>query len=414
MAHATDPTGSKNAADWWRKQYGRKPDPALNLPNKFIWRERGADGQMYEHWLLKNVDDDSRKYMSGFYITKNERDPITGNYEHVDESLQDGEPVRLCARVYNYSLSKPTGRFQVKFYYIPWNHEEARAVGDPQSQPAMTTYVSNLIGIQTQSDTETSRVEVCVPFDTTGLSHTSDPAVGYRFLVNLDEPDAVDEIHELNDEEGNELAHCNNSGMWPWDEAVMVHSISAKDRDDDYYPDDTDVWMEPGSLAVETDDGLIEEDGAELVAGRTYRLRVRVHAADLHNDHHHVLFYEDEPEVEDMVISVRRTMGLRQGHNYIWASWKPLEPGEYLLHARMLEDYEESSPEDAHDTLVVNVLPAQEEEDDADGGDASEIECRCELGTLSASESGVSAVLIIVATVFFRRRAISRKRRERC
>ena len=42
VAHAVDPYGSTQGESWWLKQYGRKPDPALNLPFRIIQNDDGS------------------------------------------------------------------------------------------------------------------------------------------------------------------------------------------------------------------------------------------------------------------------------------------------------------------------------------------------------------------------------------
>jgi len=391
VAHATNPTASSDSSDWWKKEYGRKPDPALNLPRKFIWRKGGLDGILTEHWVFNQ--EESRKFMRGFFIRNATVDPVSGKHELLGESLVDGDTVLLCARVYNYSLSKPTGGLRVTFYYVPWDTEEARAVGEPTTQPGMTNAFANIVGIQNQTSTEKAMKEICVPFDTTGLADQANPAVGYRFLVHLDEPDLIDEIHEQYDENGNELPDGNNEGMWPWHNAVMIHSNpdgqTKSAGGSGYYPDDPDLWMHEDSLAIETDDGLETGDDIRVEPGRTYRVRARIHTSDHHHDFHHVLFYEGNPEAGGRHFSTQVALGLKESVNYVWAAWTPNEPGEYDLHALVLEDSDDPNPEDTWDTLYVTVLSEDDDNDQA---------CGCNVSQ-SIGSAGLSDFLLLIASL---------------
>ena len=121
----------------------------------------------------------------------NTKDPLSGQYELIDPgSLTDGDAVQLCARVYNFSLSKPTGPFDVLFEYVPIDG----GLNEMGPRVKVGTYSITDLGAFETGD---SMTEVCVPWDTTGLG---DSSYIYRFYVTVDPSDEVkNEIHEWKD-----------------------------------------------------------------------------------------------------------------------------------------------------------------------------------------------------------------------
>ena len=351
VTHAVNPLGSESSAGWWRSQYGRKPDPALNLPNRM--EHHGAAGVDPEHWTLRDVDDSIRKQMRGVWLRNSEKNPASGEYDRLNRPMHDGETVQLCARVYNYSLTKPTGRFQVKFYYQTWDKEENHPIGDLQTQDAMTTYVDNLYGVQDINNPNKAMQEVCVPFDTTGLSQP-DLNIVYRFFVNLDEPDDVDEIHEFKDANGNEIAHGNNSGYWPWSGGLPILQAddSSELKSDEDMLNYRHLWLEDDALSIDAGEGLVSEGSEELYTDETYDLRVHIRTLNSRDYTHHVMFYDGDPEFGGELIAIEPLVGLQGTHNYAWTTWTPMEAGEYDLFVRVLEDHKDPVPGDAWDTPV--------------------------------------------------------------
>ena len=95
VIHATDPLGSTEGELWWRSQYGGLPDPALNLPNRFVWHQPEGSHRI-EYWTLN--EDDTRMEMRGFLMRKGEVNPISGLHELLGGPPVDGDQVLLCAR----------------------------------------------------------------------------------------------------------------------------------------------------------------------------------------------------------------------------------------------------------------------------------------------------------------------------
>ena len=358
--------------DWWLGQYGRKPDPALNLPNRL--KSAGDDS-----WILN--EDDSRHQMRGFFLREYSDNAPDPKARLISRSIVDGDIVQLCARVYNYSLSlnNPTGNFLVKFSYYPWDMDAGEQVGPLVSQPLMSV-TANLDAL-TKID-GTSRKEFCVNWDTSGLS--AEEVNTYRFQVMLDEDGDVDEIHELYDKKGNEVPGSNNIGTYPWTGATVV-CVSPTDCGGQSSQraqilavvdhDQNDLSIVAGSMAVKTEQGIIGTDDRggplHLELGKTYEIRAQVEADQHHPFFRWVLLYDGPPDGKDKgkrtghpagkgkVIGSSRLYGIQAGSQYTWLRWTPDTLGKQEIWMRLLEDADEVNPGNAVDSLDVIVVPAK-------------------------------------------------------
>jgi hypothetical protein len=353
VAQAANVLESTTGADAWMAYYNRKPDPALNLPNKFFWHP--TDATHGEEWWALNSDD-NRKQMRGFLVRSSTYDQAAGEYPLLATAPTDGDTVRLCARVYNYSLSKPTGLFNVKFYYYLWDNDAAELVGDPVSQPAMDSSVS-LDGVQTPGGT--SMKEVCVPWSTTGLSAACSASRGYRFMVNLDEQNQVDEIHEFEDANGNEVPGGNNSGYWPWDGVWIVNAKSALGLEGDPKLSTPDIAMQEVSLKIQTPNGLVSDaQGYEFVKGQQQRTRADILSDTDSGGFRHVLFYEGNPDEGAVAFADSIAFGVKEGGPTVWANWTPKTVGQVTLYARVLERPDDPQLGNAQDSITLTVVEA--------------------------------------------------------
>jgi len=338
-AHAVDPLWSSTGRDWWIKQYGNKPDPALNLPNRFIWNAPKGN-ELEEYWTLNK--DDTRMEMRGFFMRHNTPDPVSGQYELIDPgSLTDGDAVQLCARVYNFSLSIPTGPFDVLFEYVPIDG----SLNEMGPRVKVETFsITNLGAFETGD----SMREVCVPWNTTGLG---DSKYIYRFYVTVDPDDVVkNEIHEWKDSQGNKLIHGNNEGYWPWGSGIAIAPQASQAPQ----AEKPGVSMHGESLAIEKDSGLKSKGPVRVLAGETYRLRAHIVADGHHRGQRYTVFFDGPPE-EGKVIAVKASFGLIDGDNYVWANWTPQETGEREIYVHFIEDSDEETKGDAWDSLKVVV-----------------------------------------------------------
>ena len=126
VAHAVDPLGSAAGKPFWAGLYGGKPDPALNLPLRFVRELKG----LYLTWVPNALI--SRKQMRGFFVMSANPNPVSGEYDILALAPVDGDKVRLSAQVYNYSTAKSFTDCLVQFYKIKLDPDTDREIGPRQ------------------------------------------------------------------------------------------------------------------------------------------------------------------------------------------------------------------------------------------------------------------------------------------
>ncbi len=349
VAHTADPLGSDSGKQWWKNQYGGKPDPALNLPNRFQYN-RPSGEESEEYWTLDT--EDSRMEMRGFFMRKNTPNPVSGEYDLLGSSPTDGDTVQLCARVYNFSLYQPTGTgtdtFDVLFDYVLYDDEKGTEVVD--SRVSVGTVSTTLKAI---TDSGYSPKEVCVPWNTTGLSNTS---YTYRFYVTVDPNNKVkDEIHEWKDSQGDRLPHGNNEGYWPWGSGVSVLTNQSQSADvQSVQASKSSASMHIKSLEIEVNSRLKSKGTVRVFAHEKYRLRAHIVANEDHPHYHYTVFYDGHPE-DGKVIAIKTNWAVVNGDNYVWTSWTPQETGKRKIYVHFIEDLDDENKGDSWDSLKVNV-----------------------------------------------------------
>jgi hypothetical protein len=354
----------ENPQDWWVKQYGRAPDPALNLP--FLFRQKDPDSQHanLNWWELKTQENDpldTRHQMRGFFMRYNDPDE-DGEYELFSGNPVDGDIVRLCARVYNFSLGRATGNFDADFYYYGWNTQTGKAVdaqtGEEVYEPVWIgkASVANLDSLSTINGV-TMR-EVCVPWDTTRLSEVAEPIIGYRFVVNLDEADVVkNEIHELKDAQGDEAPGGNNSGRWPWTGAITVSPPAPPSAAE--ATAESNFVLAAGDLAIKTATGFMEGDAVELTAGETYALRAHMVSETQYSGNVLVAFFDGKPSEGGKLIALELAHGVQKGDNYAWAHWTPGAVGNHELRVYAFHRVSAANRAGGTTSCVVTVVQAE-------------------------------------------------------
>ncbi len=402
--------------DWWVKQYGRAPDPALNLPFRFTHHDPDVEHHDLEWWELKTAENDPydlRHQMRGFVMRNDYQDPVTGNYELISGNPVDGKTVRLCARVHNFSLGQPTGNFDASFYYYGWNSQTGKAV-DPRTgvegyNPVWVgnATVASLDGLSTPN--ATTWREVCVPWDTSGLSQVAANS-GYRFLVNLDEADVVkNEIHELKDAQGHEALGGNNSGRWPWINAVAVNKPEVASA-----PPPQGIPLSQGDIAIQGATGFLEGDAVELKAGETYALRGHMVSETPYSGNVWVAFFDGKPREGGKLIALEIGRGLQEGDNYIWARWTPKTPGEHELRAYAFHKVSAANREGTTASRLVTVVQAETPTPTPTPlAPAGEDDDSCSLATGRGSRLSGAAGLVLLGFVCVAVRVLKRRSARR-
>jgi hypothetical protein len=127
-----NPTDRANGAGaWWTGGYAQ-PDVALNHPLRWKWTpETPSDPDMFAFNDANPEQPASSDFyvMRGLYVTPASSD---GEGPQTTQAAA-GDPIRLEARVYNYSLADmpADARVRVRFYGQPWNHQTSNFGGDP-------------------------------------------------------------------------------------------------------------------------------------------------------------------------------------------------------------------------------------------------------------------------------------------
>ncbi len=116
--------------NWWQKTYGA-PDPALNLPGKFISTDNG------QSWTLNTALDAQR--LRGFFLRDGESvDSATGLGPLLTEVPTQGDKVQVEARVYNYSANTSFSALPVRFDVARYD-SLTDSVSDRQVLPTVVT-----------------------------------------------------------------------------------------------------------------------------------------------------------------------------------------------------------------------------------------------------------------------------------
>jgi hypothetical protein len=129
--------GCSAGGNFWTRNYGGAPDPALNLPFRFIFSSYSKSTDTTT-WNLNTYLE--REKLRGFFVTSATPNPIESTsdnpvYDPVSINPTVGSTVRLAVRVYNYSVSQSTGKVTVNFSAAPYNSltDNELACGTPGS-----------------------------------------------------------------------------------------------------------------------------------------------------------------------------------------------------------------------------------------------------------------------------------------
>jgi hypothetical protein len=174
VAHATEPVGSNAGKLFWAGLYGGKPDPALNLPLRFV---RQTTPQT---WLPNQ--EISRKQMRGFFVMSPNVNPVSGQYDILALAPVDGDKVRLSAQVYNYSTAKRFNNCLVEFFKVKIDSDTDKEIGPRQS-----------IGQTTISLDPRATAPAQIIWDTKGSGSPNGQA--YRIYVRLNSNNAINELY---------------------------------------------------------------------------------------------------------------------------------------------------------------------------------------------------------------------------
>ncbi|MDP8242962.1 MAG: VCBS repeat-containing protein [Candidatus Hinthialibacter antarcticus] len=334
--------------DRWRNYYGGRPDLGLALPHRF--HASRADKASFDRWSL--VTETERMAMRGGFLYEmgdDDEEEI-----HNGAGIEEGDVVIAAARVYNLCLSQEAGPFMVRFEAALFDVATAFEV-EGERILIGETVIENLNPLEMQ--------EASVEWDTTGFGlEEEDASLVWRIYVTVDPYDEVaGEIHEWKDEtnigvegwtdEHGRLYHGNNEGYFPHHDGYFV----GKQLSQVTLPGPLQAYKHDESLAIQYEQQLLTSGEIRVPLGKKYKLRTHLQCekADL-NRIGYVVFHDKDPGQTNEVIAVQTIRSLKKD-NYAWATWEPVEKGEYALWSVFLEDSDDPNPGDASDVLHVTV-----------------------------------------------------------
>jgi hypothetical protein len=179
VVHGVDLTASAAGRDWWLRNYGQHPDPALNLPDAtfLTYDDLGILDK-----VLFNADA-TRQLIRGFYALQpvNPDSPLTSGVPYATDP-QAGDPVTFSVQVHNYSLVD-SDAVPVDFYAVPVDPQGLNPTGPPQEIGEVESLPIPAQGVKTvDSPTWTAKA-------------AGDGQQNWRIFVVLDPDNLVHEIH---------------------------------------------------------------------------------------------------------------------------------------------------------------------------------------------------------------------------
>jgi hypothetical protein len=117
VPNPADPGGNPAGSQTFATLYGGLPDPALNLPHRFLPKSVGS-GQL-ETWEPNTLT--TRKMMRGLFFRQSVIDPSAGTYLLWAFNPRPGDKVRIEPRIYNYSTAQTATGIDVEFQAIRYD-----------------------------------------------------------------------------------------------------------------------------------------------------------------------------------------------------------------------------------------------------------------------------------------------------
>lgn len=347
---------------FWDQYYGHKPDPALNLPNRFTFSNPTGSNAV---WNAQT--DDTRKTIRGFYMLDGNVNPITNQNDTLPQkAVSAGAPLKLQVNVYNYSTGGITNQtatdannLQVLIQYAPFN-------GSKETGARV-----NIGTITLPKVSPMQIVPALIDWNTTGLGGTGACATQqYRIIVTLDPNNKIDEIYEA--ENPNQdypviTLDANNKPV-----KKTLHGIDPGQNNQGYayvtvqnpgsscdLGFETDALLKPNK-SLGAQDAItkkIKTGSVTALRGVPLRVRLKVFSNTEHNLYGHVLLYDGKPGKNNPPIADKLVhFGNPKGAT-VWFDWVPLTKGAHTLYARLVQKRGDPVKNNASATLQVNVLP---------------------------------------------------------
>ncbi len=361
---AVDLTSNPNS-EWWPDNYGRNPDPALNLPNRVTLEPDRINQQTIPAFAT----DAKHQLIRGFqaFHTDVVDSPSYANKEYTTNPVA-GDQVRFQVPVRNYSLI-PAANVPVSFYAVPMQYDGLVPV--PAGPPVSMGKPQIVDQIPAQGSANVSS-----PVWTAAVQQGVAGIQLWRVFVVLDESNAFAETHEWKDSNG----PCPSSSLDPLAadgtviDGVMVDpmtgkastlacgqnnqgfgqiSVAASAPASGAQGAETMTVLnmarrvEPGAPGVNLTRGGVDTDdpGTDVMEpGEVARVEKGklVHAAAYAGSkgespfHQTVLVYDGPPQSGKLIaVTALRGATAASGHR-VGFTWRPEELGRHTLHVRLL------------------------------------------------------------------------------
>ncbi len=323
LAHTVDPLGNAQGAAWWLKTYGGRPDPALNLPTKFLYEER------FQYWQPNETRQD-RTRMRGLFLMK-QYAATEDQREYLATAPVAGAKVCVLARLNNYSLDTNTGPFNVRFSYMEFDP----TLGDEDPEPRLTTIGTYRI----DNVAPRQPAEAWVTWDTTGLGGaTPGTSQSYVIYVTIDpDHEVANQIHGINDPAGD--LGGNDQGYYPWDNSLRIFSAEPQARAGNApMPTARDgrnnVSVAPGLSLFHRRAGFF----TRAVPQNNFLVMAGVHSNRADRSHRFVSCF-----VDGKLVSSKTAFGLDAGMNYFYFPWRPSDTESHEVKVRIEESLDDAN-----------------------------------------------------------------------
>ena len=309
------PTRDSSGYGFWTRHYGGKPDPALNLPQKF--RNSGLD----DNWVANDSPDRNR--LRGFFLYEG-----SGNNDQVLERPPvAGDTVTMGVRVYNYSLGEAARDVHVRIEGTRYDDRTEQDVG--KRQTIGTLVIKHLAPLESR--------EVFMDWDTTGWgAQRRGESQLWRVYVTLDPDNTLDEIHESTGPGANNVGFAYV--------AVNSGKLTAP----------SDLQLRSNAVGLVGPNRKPQTSRAKAKVGERGRLRVHVDT-DTPIDENPLVLVSEVTDTGNRVIALTEALGVDDDGAYVWVDWTPRQAGDHTITAKILEPDDDTSPGNAEDGLDVLV-----------------------------------------------------------
>jgi hypothetical protein len=365
IGHAVDLTSDAESSGWWADNYGRRPDPALNMPNRVA-----LTTNQFNQQIVPIFETDAKhQLIRGFQALHTDvvASPSYANKEYTANPTA-GDQVRFQVPVRNYSLI-PASNVSVSFYAVPMKYDGL--VQDVAGPPVRIGQPQRVDQIPAQGS-----ANVVSPVWTAAVQQGVAGIQPWRIFVVLDEGNTISETHEWKDTHGpcpadsldpqaadgtviggvmvdpmtgqaSTLA-CgqNNQGFGeisvsasgPAGGTQAAETMTVLDIAKRIEPNAPGVNLTTGGVDTEHPGTDVMEPGevAHVDKGELVHAVAYVDSKDESLYHQTVLVYDGSPEDGKLIaVTTLRGATAADGHR-VGFTWRPDELGMHTLHVKLL------------------------------------------------------------------------------